>query len=312
MTDPLPTRRAVLGGAAAAAAAILPPTPVAAAGGKEPTVLKGRINHSVAFWCFNSAGEKWSLDKTCEVAKSLGIKSVELVGPDTFPTLKKHGLTCALAGNNTPTEPFKYGFVNKTLHAELLTRTKGVIDQCADFGSPSVIGFFGYRWRNPNDPKSGEIPRDEAVTNCIAALKDLAQYAEKKQITVNVEHLNSRDGSHPMKGHPGYMGDDLDFCTEILRKVGSPRIRLLFDVYHVQIMHGDVIRRLGECKDLIGHVHTAGNPGRGELDETQEINYPPILKALAGTGYKGFVGHEFIPTRDPLAGLTQAVAVCDV
>lgn len=311
MTDQPLSRRAVLGGAVAVgAAAVLPPFPAVAAS-KEPA-LNGRINHSVAFWCFNVAGEKWDLDTTCQKAKSLGCKSVELVGPDAFPTLKKHGLTCALAGNNTPTEPFKYGFVNKTLHAELLSRTKGVIDQCADFGAPSVIGFFGYRWRDPQDPKSGEIPRDEAVANCVAGLKELAGYAEAKKVTVSVEHLNSRDASHPMKGHPGYMGDDLAFCTEILRKVGSDRVKLLFDIYHVQIMHGDVIRRLGECRDLIGHVHTAGNPGRGELDETQEINYTPILKNLADGGYKGFVGHEFIPTRDPLAGLKQAVQVCDV
>jgi sugar phosphate isomerase/epimerase len=274
--------------------------------------LKGNVKHSVAFWCFNAAGENWDFDTHCQNVKSVGGESVELVGPETFPTLKKHGLTCALAANNTPTEPFKYGYVNKAFHAELLTRTKGVIDACADFGAPSVIGFFGYRWRDPNDPKSGEIPRDEAVANCVAALKDLAGYAEMKKVNVNVEHLNTRDDSHPMKGHPGYMGDDLDFCTEIIRKVGSERIKLLFDIYHVQIMHGDLIRRIEECKDLIGHVHTAGNPGRGELDETQEINYPAVMRKLVQVGYRGYVGHEFLPTRNPLAGLKQAVEVCDV
>ena len=131
-------------------------------------------------------------------------------------------------------------------------------------------------------------------------------------MTVCVEHLNTRDDSDPMKGHPGYQGDDLDFVAAILKKVGSPRVKLLFDIYHVQLMHGDVIRRIEANKELIGHVHTAGVPGRGELDETQEINYPPIIKKLLDVGYTGYLGQEFIPTRDPFAGLKQAVKLCDV
>ena len=114
-----------------------------------------------------------------------------------------------------------------------------------------------------------------------------------------MEHLNTRDNSHPMKGHPGYQGDDLDEVAAIIRKVGSPRVRLLFDVYHVQVMHGDLIRRIEQTKDIIGHVHTAGCPGRGELDDTQEVNYPAVMKKLAAIGYSGYVGQEFIPTRDP-------------
>jgi hydroxypyruvate isomerase len=175
-----------------------------------------------------------------------------------------------------------------------------------------VISFFGYKWRNPDDPKSGAIPQDEAFANCVKGLKDLAGHAEKKGVTVCVEHLNTRDDTDPMKGHPGYQGDDLDFCAAILRKVGSPRIKLLFDIYHVQIMHGDLIRRIEQTKDLIAHVHTAGVPGRGELDEGQEINYPAVMKKLVSIGYTGYVGQEFIPTRDPLAGLKQAVQLCDV
>jgi sugar phosphate isomerase/epimerase len=307
MPKPTLTRRTVLGGAVAAGVASALP-----AVAKESPALKGNIKHSVVFWCFNVAGDKWSAEKTCEIAKSLGCSSVELIDPEHWPTLKKHGLACAIAGNGTPREPFKYGFNNKALHGELLTRTKGVIDQCADAGVPSVISFFGYKWNDPQDPKSGEITTDEAFANCVAGLKELAGHAEKKKVTVCVEHLNSRDTTHPMKGHPGYQGDDLDFCTAILRKVGSDRIKLLFDLYHVQIMNGDLIRRLDECKDLIGHVHTAGNPGRGELDENQEINYPAVMKVLVRNGYAGYVGHEFIPTRDPVAGLRQAVQVCDV
>jgi hydroxypyruvate isomerase len=137
-------------------------------------------------------------------------------------------------------------------------------------------------------------------------------HAEKAGITLCLEHLNSRDGSDPMRGHPGYQGDDLDWVVSIIRKVGSPRLKLLFDIYHVQIMHGDVIRRIEENKDVIGHIHTAGNPGRGELDEAQEIQYAAVMKKLLAIKYAGYVGHEFIPTRDPLAGLKQAISVCDV
>jgi hydroxypyruvate isomerase len=115
-----------------------------------------------------------------------------------------------------------------------------------------------------------------------------------------------------MKGHPGYQGDDLDYLAKIVRAVGSPRMKLLFDVYHVQIMHGDVIRRIEQCKDIIGHIHTAGNPGRAELDDTQEINYPPIMRKLLAIKYQGYVGQEFIPTRDAKTGLAEAVKLCDV
>ncbi len=115
-----------------------------------------------------------------------------------------------------------------------------------------------------------------------------------------------------MKGHPGYQGDHTEYCIDIIKQVGSPRLKLLFDIYHVQIMDGDVIRRIHQHKEYLGHIHTAGNPGRGELDDKQEINYPPIMRALVEVGYTGYVGQEFIPTRDPLAGLREAVALCDV
>ena len=128
-----------------------------------------------------------------------------------------------------------------------------------------------------------------------------------------LEHLNSEDDSHPMKGHPGYWGDDLHLCAELVKAVGSPSFQLLFDVYHVQIMNGDVIRRIGQYKDLIGHYHTAGNPGRRELDDAQEIYYPAVMRAILETGYEGYVAQEFIPTwKDPLAALRHAAKVCDV
>lgn len=274
--------------------------------------LKGHINHSVVFWCFNIAGEKWDIDKTCSVAKNLGCKSVEICGPAEFPVLKKHGLTCALAANGMPGAPFMKGLNNPRYQAEVIDTTIKTIDQCNAAGVPAVIAFTGYKWNDAEDPKSGEISLEEGAANCVAGLKKLAKHAEKQNVTICLEHLNTRDGSHPMKGHPGYQGDDIDYVANIVRKVGSPRVKLLFDIYHVQIMNGDVIRRLEECKDVIGHIHTAGNPGRAELDDLQEINYPPIMRKLLDIGYKGYVGHEFIPTRDPLVGLRQAVQLCDV
>ncbi len=275
-------------------------------------MLKGRVKQSVVFWCFNARGDKWSAEKTCEVTKELGVPSIEIIGPEHWATLKKHGLTCAIAPNGMPGAPFMRGFNNVKFHAENLERTGKMIDDCADAKVPSVISFVGYKWTDPDDPKSGTITQDDAFANCVKGLKELAKHAEKKQVTVCVEHLNTRDDTDPMKGHPGYQGDDLDFVVSILKKVGSPRIKLLFDIYHVQIMHGDVIRRLEQNKDMIGHVHTAGVPGRGELDENQEVNYPAIMKKLVDMGYTGYVGQEFIPTRDPAAGLKQAVKLCDV
>jgi hydroxypyruvate isomerase len=254
----------------------------------------------------------WDIDKTCEIAKSLGCESVEICGPAEFPTIKKHGLTCALAANGMPGAPFMKGLNNLAYHAQVIDATTKMIDECAKYGMPSVIAFTGYKWRDAEDPNSGEISLEEGADNCVAGLKKLAVHAEKMGVTICLEHLNTRDGSHPMKGHPGYQGDDIDYVANIVRRVGSPRVKLLFDIYHVQLMNGDVIRRLEENIDVIGHVHTAGNPGRCELDENQEIYFPPILRKLVELGYKGFVGHEFIPTRDPLEGLKQAVQVCDV
>ena len=303
-------RRHLLQGAAAAGvASVLVDAPILAA---EEKPLKGRIKQSIVFWCFNSAGEKWDIEKTCQAAKQLGCVSVEIVGPEDWGVLKKHGLTCAIAPNGMPGAPFKRGFNNPDFHAELLTRMKKMIDNCAAASVPSVIAFTGYKWKEPDDPKSGEISRDEGARNCVKGLKELASHAEKQGVTVCVEHLNTRDDSHPMKGHPGYQGDDLDYVVDILKRVGSPRVKLLFDIYHVQIMHGDLVRRIEQCKDVIAHVHTAGNPGRGELDDKQEIVYPAVIRKLLDVKYSGYVGQEFIPTRDPMEGLREAVRLCDM
>ena len=309
MINSLNRRDLLRGVAAAGTAAALAPLARAA---EDKAVVNGRIKQSVAFWCFNTAGDKWDVDTTCRHAKELGCASVELVGPDDWGVLKKYGLICAMAPNGMPGAPFVKGFNNKRYHEEVITRTKKAIDACAEVGFPNVIAFTGYKWRDADDPKSGAISRDDGAANCVAGLKEIAGYAEKKKVNVCLEHLNTRDDTHPMKGHPGYQGDDLDWVAGILRKVASPNVRLLFDVYHVQIMHGDLLRRIEQNKDLIGHVHTAGNPGRGELDDRQEINYPPIMRKLLEIKYSGYVGQEFIPTRKPLEGLRQAVRLCDV
>ena len=308
----MPTRRnAIRTVAAAAVTAGLAPG-VAPAFAADPAVSKGRIKQSIVYWCFNARGEKWGIEKVCDVAKSLGCVSVEVAPPEHWPTLAKYGLICALAPSGMPGFPFMRGFNNPAFHDEILERTGKMIDDCADAKFPSVIAFIGYKWTNPDDPKSPAISQDDAFANSVKGLKRLARHAEKKGVTVCVEHLNTRDSSDPMKGHPGYQGDDLDFVASILRKVGSPRMKLLFDIYHVQIMHGDIIRRIEANKDLIAHIHTAGVPGRGELDEHQEINYPAVMRKLLDIGYTGYVGQEFIPTRDPLAGLKQAVQLCNV
>jgi len=301
--------RMAAGTGAAGAAALALPSCAIFENGPEKAVTRGRINQSIVYWCFS---EYWDIEKTCLIARQLGCKSVELVGPENFATLQKYGLTCAIAPCGMPDPPFVKGFNNPKYHDEIIETTKKTIDSCAEFGVKTVIAFTGYKWRDAEDPDSGEISSDEGARNCVNGLKKLCGYAEKKGVNVAMEILNTRATDHPMKGHPGYQGDHTDYCMEIIKRVGSPRMKILFDIYHVQIMDGDVIRRIRQYKDYIGHYHTAGNPGRNELDDTQEINYKAIMKEIVKTGYKGYVGQEFIPTRDPLKGLTEAVILCDV
>jgi hydroxypyruvate isomerase len=275
-------------------------------------VKYGRIRQALTFWCLNVPEWNWDLDRVCATAKGLGCQGVELVPAELWPTLRKHGLECSLAPNGMPAPIFQKGLNNLRYQEEVIARTKHTIDQAADFGFPNVIAFTGYKWRDAEDPGSGEIPLAEGAANTVKGLSELANYAAKKKVTVCLEHLNTRDHSHPMKGHPGYQGDNVDYCADIVSQVNSDWVKLLFDIYHVDVMNGDVIRRLRQYRDIIGHVHTAGNPGRGELDDQQEINYPAIMRTLLEIGYTGYVGQEFIPVRDPLLGLAQAVSLCDV
>jgi hydroxypyruvate isomerase len=305
------SRRKLLGAAAAGAATLPLMKPKDAAADEGTASVNGRIKQSIVYWCFNVAGEKWDIDRTCQVARELGCKSVELVAPEHWDTLKKYGLVCAIAPNGMQGAPFMRGFNNPKYQGEVIERTTKMIDNCADAGFPSVIAFTGFKYRDADNPNSGEISLEEGADNCVSGFKKIIGHAEKRGVTICMEHLNTRDDTHPMKGHPGYQGDDVDYCAEIIRRVGSPRMKLLFDCYHVQIMNGDLIRRIGQLHDVIGHVHTAGNPGRGELDEHQEIQYMPVMRKLLDVRYTGYVGQEFIPTRDPLAGLRQAVKACD-
>lgn len=274
--------------------------------------LKNNVHQSIVAWCYQVCGDQWDMDRMCQVAKELGCDALEIVPPSEWSILKKHGLKCVLTPNGMPGAPFVKGFNNLAYHDEVVARMTEAIHETASAGFPNVIAFTGYKWRDAEDPTSGEISREECIANCVTGLKRVAGLAEAAGVTICLEHLNTRDDSHPMKGHPGYQGDDLYLIAEIARKVASPRVKVLFDVYHVQIMHGDVMRRLEEHIDIIGHVHVAGNPGRNELDENQEINYPPIMRKLVQLGYKGYVGQEFIPTRDAYEGLRQAIQWCDV
>lgn len=278
----------------------------------EKAVLNGRIKQSIVFWCFNIAGENWSLERMCQVARDLGSDALEIVPPEDWPLLQKYGLKCVLAPNGMPGAPFVKGFNNPAYHDEVIARTIEAIDASAAAGCPNVIAFTGYKWRDAENPASGVISDEECLANCVAGFKKVVGHAEKMGVTLCLEHLNTRDDTHPMKGHPGYQGDNIDLVAKIIRAVGSPRLKMLFDIYHVQIMHGDVMRRLEEHFDIIGHMHVAGNPGRAELDDTQEINFPPLMRKLLELGYTGYVGQEFIPTRAPIPGLIEAIRLCDV
>lgn len=262
---------------------------------KKTAVTKGRINQSVAYWCYQ---KYWDLEKTCQVAKQLGCKSVEIVEPEQWHILKKYDLVCGM----TISHWFDKGMNNPKYQEMCLDKIRKTIDVCADAGFPNVITFTGPR---------EDISDDDGIKNCVSGYKKVIGYAEEKKINLCLENINSRINID-MVGVPGYQGDHVDYCMEIIRQVGSPRMKLLFDIFHAQVMDGDIIQRIRQYKDYIGHYHTAGNPGRHELDDKQEINYKPIMEEIANTGFTGYVGHEFMPSRDPLEGLTEAVTLCDV
>jgi len=255
------------------------------------------IRHSLMGWCFKPMD---TLD-LARHAKEIGLAGIEGIDRKHYADVRKLGLDISLVGSHG----FARGPCNPEYHDEVVTKLEDAIDVAAQVGSRKVITFTGMRF-DGMDP-------DRAADDCVAVWKRVLPRAERQGVTLVLEHLNSRDSSHPMKGHPGYFGDDVEFCVRLIERVGSPHLKLLFDIYHVSIMNGDVIRRLRQHRDVIGHLHTAGNPGRGELDDTQEINYPAVMRAVTEIGYHDFVAHEFIPTwDDPILALRHAAMVCDV
>lgn len=286
-------RRHFLASAAGLGAAALPDD--ASAAEAIYVAKSGRIRQSVVHWCFNPM----SVEELAAGAARMGIQSVELVGPEHWPTLKKHGLTCAIAGSHG----FAKGFAHTEEHDECIASLKKSIDACVAHGVENVITFSGF---------ARGLDHATARKNMIDGLHKILPYAEEKKVTICLEMLNSRVAEN-MKGHPDYWCDHIDSALDICRAISSERMKMLFDIYHVQIMDGDVIRRYQQCAEYTGHIHTAGNPGRQELDDDQEIHYPGIMRAIAASGYKGFVGQEFIPRNpDKLASLNASVKLCDV
>ncbi len=294
------SRRSILAGAAgltAAATGLVEACALSAAqqSVSEFKIANGRIKQSVIQWCF----KPMPVETLAAGAARLGLKSVELVQPVDWPILKKYGLMCAIS----PSHGFVKGFAHKEEHAECIATLGKMIDETSAAGYPSVITFSGMR-RGISD--------DEGTANMVAGLKQIVGHAEKRNVTLCLEMLNSRVNIE-MKGHPDYFCDKIEMAVDVCKRVGSPRMKVLFDIYHVQIMEGDVIARIKQFHEYIGHYHTAGVPGRNELDDTQELNYAPIMRAILETGYQGYVGQEFIPKyADPIASLAQAAKLCDV
>ena len=294
--------RKITGGTAALAAVASLPNHLRAAEDTARPSLKGNIHHSVSAWCygglFNSGKDKpakMTFEDFCRECYKLGLESVELLGAGEWPAVKKAGLTCAMC--NGP-DSIPYGWNRVEHHDDLLAKFEKAIPQVAEAGFPNIITFSGNR-KGMGD--------EEGLENCVKGLKRLVPIAEKHKVTVCVELLNSK------RSHKDYMADHTAWGAEVCKRVGSERLKLLYDIFHMQIMEGDMIDTIRENHQYIGHYHTGGVPGRNEIDDSQEIYYPAVMKAIVATGYKGFVGQEFVPNRpDALASLKQSVLICDV
>jgi hydroxypyruvate isomerase len=250
---------------------------------------KNRIKQSVSQWCFG----KIPFEEFAQYSAKIGIQSIELMEPKDWPILNKYGLICAM----TPSHGIAKGLNRKENHSECLAAIRKSIDTTAQAGFPNVICFSGNR---------AGMDDDEGMNNCQMAIEQIVGYAEKKKVTICMELLNSK------RDHKDYMCDHTNWGGQLVRRVGSDHFKLLYDIYHMQIQEGDVISTIQEYADCVGHYHTAGVPGRHEIDSTQELNYPAIMHTILKTGYRGYVGHEFVPQNDPLASLAQAVQICDI
>ena len=250
----------------------------------------GSLRHSACRWCY----QKMPLDDLALAGKRIGLESIELLDPADWPVVQKHGLTCAMANGVTQ---ITSGLNRVEHHAVMVPGMIERVGACADAGLPNVICFSGSR---------GGMDDEVGLANCATALKQIVGEAEKRRVTVCMELLNSK------VNHPDYMCDHTAWGVELVKRVGSERFKLLYDIYHMQIMEGDVIRTIRDAKEYIGHFHTGGNPGRNEIDNTQELNYTAICKAIVETGFQGYLAQEFIPKRDASASLAQAFRICDV
>ena len=264
-------------------------TPAAAEKTAEKVITKGRLKQSVSRWCFGDV----TLADLARASAAMGLKSVEIVGPEDWPVLKEHGLICAL----TPSHGIPKGLNDKANHAQCIESLKKSIEATSAAGFPNVVDLSGNRFG---------MADDVGLANYVEGIKKVVGFAEQKNVTICLEVLNSRHD------HQDYMCDTVEWAVEACKKVGSPRLKILFDIYHVQIMQGDIIARIKQYHEYIGHYHTAGVPGRHEMDETQELCYPAIMRAIAETGYQGYIGHEFIPTSDPIGKLREMAKLCDV
>ncbi len=262
-----------------------------AASAQQPSAqLKGRLKQSVCKWCYKNQ----TLDELCKAAAEIGLKSVELLGPEEWPVVKQHGLICAMCSGPGPISD---GWNDPKLHDDLVKKSEELLPVIAEYGFPNMIVFSGNR-RGMKDA--------EGLKNCATGLKRITPLAEKLGVTICMELLNSK------RDHKDYMCDHTPWGVELVKQVSSDRFKLLYDIYHMQIMEGDVIATIRENKEYIGHYHTGGVPGRHEIDETQELQYATICQAIVDTGFQGYLAQEFIPERDPIQSLAQAARICDV
>jgi hydroxypyruvate isomerase len=257
----------------------------------ERAVKKGRLKQSVSRWCYKAIPDR----EFYRAVADMGLTAVDLLEEDQWAVVREYGLVCSMGYGGGGS--IKDGLNVVANHDAIVRGLSGSIPRAARLGVPNVITFFGNR---------RGMPDAEAIANCVAALNRVKKVAEDNGVTVCVELLNSK------VNHADYQGDHTAFGLEVVKAVGSPRVRLLYDIYHMQIMEGDVISTIRQHHDWIAHYHTGGVPGRHELDDTQELNWRAVCAAIADTGFTGFVAHEFVPTRDPLTSLREAVALCDV
>ena len=291
MQSSLSRRTALLGVAGGAAALVGVSLGHPARAEKSDRPLKGNINHSVCRWCYG----KIPLETLCRECRRIGIKSIELLGPKEWPTLRKYGLTCAMSkwgGGITK------GFNRLEHHDRLIADLQELVPLAARSGVPSVICMSGNR---------EGMDDEEGLKNCALGVKQIISLCERNKVNLVMELLNSK------VDHADYMCDHTCWGAKLCRTVGSDRFKLLYDIYHMQIMEGDIIRTIRQNAQYIGHYHTGGNPGRNEIDQTQEIYYPAVMRAIVETGYQGFVGQEFEPSwENPIEALEKCVRICDV